>query len=496
MNSASSFSPRYLGMSPATAAILVIALATVYRFFYATWLPILPDEAYYFQWSKPQHLDASYFSKGPAVAYTIAAGTALWGANNFGVRFFAVLLSAGTAWQMFLLARRWYDETTALIAVLITNVVPLYALGAVVMTIDPLSAFFWIWAANLFSKAVREGRTRDWILTGFAVGSGFLAKYLNALELISFLAFLLIVPAHRQLLRRPHFWLMLAVAVLSTTPVWWWNWKHGWVSAGQLASRGHLDGPFEVHISTFWNFLGLQALVISPWLFLALISTALVAIITHWRLKGRAGSEGELLLLLLFLPVFLMYAVLSWHLRCEPNWPAVSYLTLIIIMASLWKRMIAARAGGRSFIIFAFVFAWLQTLIMHDPEILHLPQKYDPMSRVVGWSDIAAHLQTLREQQQADVLIADAYKEASVFSFHLPDQAFIYTLRHEPPSNQFDFWPGYKSVSPHRAIWITSERDTSGVSADFNTITPLEKVLISFHGQPLREYTIYQCENH
>src|SRR5271163_3597235 len=205
MNPASDPPPRFLGLSPAAAAILVIALTTAFRLFFCTWLPILPDEAYYFQWSR--HLDASYFSKGPAVAYTIAAGTAIWGANNLGVRFFAVMLSAGTAWQIFLLARRWYDETTALIAVLVTNVVPLYALGAVVMTIDPLSAFFWIWAANLFSKAVMEGRTIDWLLTGFAVGSGFLAKYLNALELVSFLAFLLVVPTRRQILLKPQFWL-------------------------------------------------------------------------------------------------------------------------------------------------------------------------------------------------------------------------------------------------------------------------------------------------
>src|ERR1700677_2959246 len=160
--------PRFLGLTSAQAAISVIAVATVFRFFYCVWLPLLPDEAYYFQWSR--HLDASYFSKGPAVAYTIAAGTALWGGNNLGVRFFAVMLSAGTAWQIFLLARRWYDEITALIAVLITGIVPLYAIGAVVMTIDPLSAFFWIWAANLFSGAIEQDHLLGWLLTGFAVG--------------------------------------------------------------------------------------------------------------------------------------------------------------------------------------------------------------------------------------------------------------------------------------------------------------------------------------
>ena len=240
MNVVSVPSSRFLGLSPAGAAISIIALATAFRFFFCTWLPILPDESYYFQWSR--HLDASYFSKGPAVAYTIALGTALWGDNNLGVRFFAVMLSAGTAWQIFLLARRWYDETTALIAVLVTGVVPLYAIGAVVMTIDPLSAFFWVWAANLFSRAIQKNHMIDWLLTGFAVGCGFLAKYLNALELVAFLAFLLLVPARRQLLMKPGFWLMLAVTALCTTPVWWWNYQHGWVSASALANRGHLNG--------------------------------------------------------------------------------------------------------------------------------------------------------------------------------------------------------------------------------------------------------------
>jgi len=493
MNVASDSPPRFPGLSPATAAILVIALTTAFRFFYCTWLPILPDEAYYFQWSR--HLDASYFSKGPAVAYTIAAGTALFGANNFGIRFFAVMLSAGTAWQMFLLARRWYDETTALIAVLVTNVVPIYALGAVVMTIDPLSAFFWIWAANLFSRAIQEERLLDWLLTGFAVGCGFLAKYLNALELLAFLAFLLLVPSRRRLLLKPRFWLMLAVAALCATPVLWWNWQHGWVSAAQLGDRGHLNGPFELHYSTFLNFLGLQALVISPLLFLALVATAATILIKRPGKKITPENEGELLLLLLFLSVFLLYAVLALHLRDEPNWPAVSYLTLIVIMASHWRKMLGTGTRGRPFIVMAFVFAWLQTLLMHDTRFLPLPQKMDPMERLAGWSEIAAHLNDLRGEQHADVLIADGYKEASVFSFHLPDKAFIYALRHSPPSNQFDFWPGYPKEAPHRALWITGGRSTSALQPDFNTITFVERVVVVFRGRPLREYTIYLCEN-
>src|SRR5579863_2175590 len=123
-------------------------------------------------------------------------------------------------------------------------------------------------------------------------------------------------------------------------------------------------------------------------------------------------------------------------------------------MASHWRRVLAAGTGSRPFIVTAFVFAWLQTLLMHDTGFLHLPPKMDPMGRTVGWSEIAAHLDDLRKEQQADVLIADAYKEACVFSFHLPGQPFIFALKHDPPSNQYDFWPGYQTVAPRRALWI------------------------------------------
>jgi 4-amino-4-deoxy-L-arabinose transferase-like glycosyltransferase len=489
MHVVSANSPRFLGMSPALAAASLIAAATLVRFFLAAWLPLLPDEAYYWQWSR--HLDASYFSKGPAVAYTIAAGTALFGDGNLGIRFFAVALSAGTAWQIFQLARFWYDEVTGLIAVLLIGVVPLYAVGAVVMTIDPLSAFFWVWAANFFSRAVREGRLTDWAGAGFAVGAGFLGKYLNALELVAFLVFLLGVPAQRRWLGRPHFWVMLGVTLFCTLPVLWWNYEHHWVSAGQLKQRGGLNGPFSLHYSTFFDFLGMQSAMVSPLLFLALLLLAGRLIWQSWPSRPQA-SDGDFFLLLLFLSVFLFYAVLSWHLRGEPNWPAVSYLSLIVVLASRWRKLVE-QTRGRGFMIAAFLFAWTEALLLYNTSLLPLPQRLDPMGRAVGWTEIAAHLGKLRQEQHADVLIADAYKEASIFSVHLPDKAFIYTKRHVPPANQFDFWPAYPTTRP--ALWITGDDSPRALSTDFNTITFVERVVVDFRGKPFREYTIYRCEN-
>jgi 4-amino-4-deoxy-L-arabinose transferase-like glycosyltransferase len=483
--------PRLGGISITRAAVAIIAAATIFRFFYATWLPMLPDETYYFQWSR--HLDASYYSKGPAVAYTIAAGTWLFGPTNLGVRFFAVLLSAGTAWQLFLLARRWYDETAGLIAVLIAGVIPLYAVGAVLMTIDPLSAFFWVWAANLFSKAVQQGRLADWLLAGFAVGSGFLAKYLNALELVAFVAFLALVPARRRLLRQKQFWLMLGVTFVCTLPVLCWNAQHHWVSAIQLGERGHVHAV-HLGLSTFLGFFGLQSVVVSPLLFLALLAMAIISIRALAGSKIARENEGELLLLLLFLSVFLFYAGLALHIRCEPNWPAVSYLSLIAILAGHWRAILAHRAFS-IFLSVGFCIAWLETLLLHDTSILPLPARLDPMSRTAGWADVAARVELLRQRENADVLLADGYKEASVLSFDLPGKPFVYALRHSPPANQFDLWPGYPADASHRILWVTDDLPSEAVAKEFDSITPLERVEIWYRGSPLRAYRIYLCHN-
>jgi 4-amino-4-deoxy-L-arabinose transferase-like glycosyltransferase len=71
------------------------------------------------------------------------------------------------------------------------------------MTIDPLSVFFWAWGANLFLDALQKNRGFDWALAGFAVGCGFLAKFVNALQLVAFLLFLAWSPGQRRHLKNP-----------------------------------------------------------------------------------------------------------------------------------------------------------------------------------------------------------------------------------------------------------------------------------------------------
>src|SRR5207302_11466260 len=111
------------GMRPVSLALLGVALVTLFRFWYVRGIDLVPDEAYFWVWSK--HFALSYRDKGPLVAWAIALGTHLFGNTVFGVRFFAVLFSAGTAFQLFRLAERLYDDRAALWCVGVAGTIPM-----------------------------------------------------------------------------------------------------------------------------------------------------------------------------------------------------------------------------------------------------------------------------------------------------------------------------------------------------------------------------------
>src|SRR5947199_6490627 len=126
-----------------TRAIWVFIIAvTPVRLSMLTTTDLEFDEAHYWMWS--ERPAPAYFSKGPAIAFVIHASTAVFGSNEFGVRFFSPLLAAGTSVLLFYLARRLFNTTVVLWAVIAVNVTPIFNVGAFLMTIDALSVFLWL----------------------------------------------------------------------------------------------------------------------------------------------------------------------------------------------------------------------------------------------------------------------------------------------------------------------------------------------------------------
>src|SRR5437899_13067025 len=121
-------------ISTTRAVWFFVAVLTAIRLLLLATTDLSFDEAHYWMWS--ERLAPAYFSKGPGIAFAIRAGTALFGANEFGVRFFSPVLSAGTSLLLFYFARRLFSATAGWWAMVDLNVTPIFNVGAFVMTID------------------------------------------------------------------------------------------------------------------------------------------------------------------------------------------------------------------------------------------------------------------------------------------------------------------------------------------------------------------------
>src|SRR5712675_856550 len=141
-------------MSTTRAVWLFVAVLTAIRFSLLATTDLSFDEAHYWMWS--ERLAPAYFSRGPGIAFAIRASTAVFGANEFGVRFFSPVLAAATSLLLFYFARRLFGGAPGLWAVIALNATPIFNIGAIVMTIDALSIFFWMAAMFTFWLAVER----------------------------------------------------------------------------------------------------------------------------------------------------------------------------------------------------------------------------------------------------------------------------------------------------------------------------------------------------
>jgi 4-amino-4-deoxy-L-arabinose transferase-like glycosyltransferase len=411
------------------------------------------DEAHYWMWS--ERLAPAYFSKGPGIAFAIRASTVLFGANEFGVRFFSPILAAGTSLLLFYFARRLFNATAACWAVVALNVIPIFNIGAFVMTIDSLSIFFWLAAMFTFWLAVERSPrfSWHWPLTGLLIGLGFLCKYTNALELISILLVLALAPRLRQEFARPGLYLLLGVFALCTVPPIMWNAQHAWVTLAHLRSRGGVGQGFGFHLGEVVKFIGEHFLAYSPFLFLAIA----VGVIGSWR---RVNQQFKVLFLMWFgLPVFVFYLLLSINKSAAPNWDGLAFFGFGLLAIYFWWGRLEASVILRLCAAAALLTGLLMSLVALDTDLLgvagyRLPRS-DPSDRMRGWKSATSAVEEIRSDLEAKLgeklfLIADARDRASEISFYLRDKPVegprhppVYIPESQDLINQFSFWPRY-----------------------------------------------------
>jgi len=484
--------------------VWLFALAAFHLWFIASgrW-PLAPDEAQYWEWSR--RLDWSYYSKGPMVAYLIGLSTRVGGHTEFWVRLPAVILGVALAAIAYVLTRGIFQSGRAgFLAVMLLTLMPLYAAGSLLMTIDSPFVFCWGVAGVLLSRAVRRRGEAAWYGAGVAFGSGLLSKYTMLMLVPCVFFWLRSSPKLRPWLRRREPYEAALLGLLMFSPVIVWNIRHGWVSARHVVVQagGGSDWSIGASLRSGLEFFASQLGVVSPPLFLLLV----LAVAWAWGEGIRRGHDDLVLLACLSAPVFFFFQVWSFGTKVQANWAAHAYLTATVAAAGWSERRArqgAKRQSGRrlnGLVLAAIIVLALLHPVVFFPDLLaplgaRIPAKVDLISkRLRGWPELGrAVSQLTRGAPDAPFLVSDRYQIASELAFYADGHPRVYNANLGRRMNQYDLWGGWEALRGRDGLFVTygAGEPPAELRTAFRQVDRVEVLPISHRGQQLREFSIY-----
>jgi dolichol-phosphate mannosyltransferase len=406
-------------------AIGLVVAAFLLRLLYITQVELLPEDSYY--WNYAQHLDLGYLDHPPMVAWLIWLGTAVFGDTEFGVRIGALCCAAVASLFAYRLTRNLFGEASALVALVLMQVLPFFFLAGMLMTPDaPMTA---AWAASLYflERALVAGQSRAWLLAGVSLGLGLISKYtIGMLVPAVFLFVILDAQSRRWLLRwEPYAALLIAGAIFS--PVIIWNAQHEWASFAFQTSRRLAERPrFSLHK------LLLSVLVL-------LTPTGLMTLlVSRFTRRGEDDSAADarrwLFVRVSVLTPFAVFFVFSLRHDVKIDWTGALWVGAVPALAAAIVRFATTAVGGaRGWVASAWGPTAIIMLLLYATGLHYLSSGLPgvPYSThlelvPVGWRDLGRQVSVLADEVRSrtgkDPIIVgmDRYEIASQLSFYMP----------------------------------------------------------------------------
>ncbi len=446
------------------AAVGVVVVSAVFRLLYAGVIPLVPDEAYYWQWSRYPAL--GYHDHGPLIAWTIAACTRPFGHTEAAVRLPSVLSILGASLYIIALTRRYTRPGTDFHLAVMMQTILLFQVGGILAVPDGLLALGWAGAAYHVARGYENGTPRHWLLGGMWFGFGMLTKYSMALFPPFALAYGLLY--NRKRLLRPAPWLGVATGLLLFSPVIIWNAANGFRTFRHVAYMGGVGEASFLRLRFIGDFLGGQAAILSPLVFLLIAAAWGTAAPTPQR------RAIESYLRWISLSVFLFFTALAFHTRVYANWPATAYIAVSVMAAERFSpasrpfpndplRRFGRRLWRPAVWLSAFMTAVV--LVHAATNLLPLPARLNRTAgELSGWTAIgeaAAGLLQKMPDPETTHLYAFTYQEASELAFYTPGRPKTVSINRWGRPNAYDDWWNDSELRGTDGIVLAKNRTTS-----------------------------------
>ena len=403
---------------------LLIGLGLLIRLFLAVVLPPGYDEAYYVFYGR--HLDLSYFD------HPLAVGLWSWLGQRLGGSVLALRLPSVVSYTaaMALLGAatdRWFGRQALLWVLVLGSSAPLLLVcGGVLLLPDSpllLSLAWLLWWLSRHPSTVPVGPGSA-VELGSALAALTLSKYHALLLLPLLLLWSVCNPAGRAGWRHPWPWLSVALWLLLSMPLWWWNVHHGWVSFLFHSSR--VSGSEQYSFQGPFLFMVAQLGLLFPTVGV-LVLLALFRRCRSWH-PAQNGQPAALLRWLV-LPQLLFFALLAGRMQVLASWLVPAWwISLPLAAAWLadrpWRRSLIRIPGLASAAVLPPLLL-LGALQMRwgifEPV---LPTSRDPSAQLMAPQDLRQALERTpriwHALQQADLVVSHRYELPGFIALAMP----------------------------------------------------------------------------
>lgn len=449
------------------------------------------DEAQYWFWSKTPAF--GYFSKPPVIAWAIGFTTALFGDNEWAVRFSAPIFHMGAGIFLSALAQRLYDSRIAFWTGLAWLTLPGITFSATLITTDAPLMLFWSGALYAFFRLLHPKENEEnsplWaVILGAAIGFGFLSKYAMLYFIFGAGIALSLSEEMRRQLRLREIALVLTVSMAIITPNILWNTANDFQTVSHTVANANWNGPL-FHPFELLEFLGAQFGVFGLLPMLALC-WGLVTLGRRLSIAG-AGRQIDLALLAFILPPLIIVSIQALVSRAHANWAAAAYPAAVILVTAWAFRarlgwLAKASTAFHSTIAIIFMIGYANFAIADSFGLSNA------LKRLRGWEELGET--TSRAAVGYDAILSDDRE--------LMSELLYYTRNGAPPIVAWDanaytdnHYEAFKAFDPdrhQRLLYVTKYGDALLIGDRFKTVTLVGQSVVDLKRNKTR--TLYFFE--
>ncbi len=469
--------------------ILILFSGLIFRSIIALYLYPGFDEAYYYLYTK--YLDWSYFDHPIFVALTTGLGVWLTGeVNQFTIRLGSLLLYTVSLYLLYLISKKLFDRSSALLTLVIASIIPIFQLAFGVLTLPDVPLIFF-WSLTLLCTVNEFFSSKsDYIpsyrlaMLGILVGLACLSKYHGFILGLAILGFCATTQKYRSALSSLWLWLGVALFIVTLFPLWWWNLQHDWASFRfQLSGRFQPDPNVLISSPKVYNPLDVFVVFLGGIGYL-FPTMGLPLWWVSWRALSNQFSPGDadwkpkqLLILWLSLPLTLGFTLLGGLIPILPTWPMPGFWGLSLILgyyASSWQKLsprwVKRWLWGSGLIIYPI---FLVLLLHLTTGLLQKPNQYpffnglishhdDPSTELIDIIQLRQGLKsspTFREAlADSEFIFTNAYYLGGSLSMAIAPLSNLPIICFSSDRRGFTFWTSTEELVGKDGLYITLKR--------------------------------------